>query len=276
VVCLLTVLFPLGTLSFAHPLLGLGAVSHGLLPPWAGLILVLLAPGILSLAARGACAASGILVMASVTGFVVLPSAAAPDWAGLAASMTEAPVSTEQMLALMALSARIHRHPARFVLTPEGIAGRWQGFYNRLFDSAGLRAQGRGAWIGAERWAANGQGYDNVLIGLGVFEGKVLRQGLPVPGALWRPGSPTSARAYLWPGVITHPRLSALVCYEQLLLWSYVAAVWQQAGQPFVLLAPNALGWDRSGAMRRLQHTALALGARLVGVPRVVALGGTR
>jgi apolipoprotein N-acyltransferase len=136
-----------------------------------------------------------------------------------------------------------------------------------------MRARGIAVLIGAASpRAGTPDEYRNTVIIRGAAEPIQFDQRIPVPLAMWKPWGgedavplnqfgPATAR-------IAGERAAILICYEQLLPWSYLSSLWQG---PTVLVGMSNANWTKETVIPRNQEATLKAWGRLLGVPVVSA-----
>lgn len=254
---------PLGAGAWmpGHPLAAAGLWFPG--AGWAGLLLMI---GVF-VAARTRVGA----VMMMGWGLFAMVRAEAPlPVPGVAAVTTESePASGPfdflgQYTVARAAMARAELEDAQVVLLPEGAAGTWTGPMRELWApySAQLAREGRSALVGA---VLQGPGrLESVVVGLGRAEGKIVRQRLPIPVAMWRPWAEESFAAAPWDSSVLElggVRAGVLVCWEGGLVWPALRSM-AGGADALVLLANHGWTGPRAETRRGLE----AWGA-LFGVP---------
>jgi apolipoprotein N-acyltransferase len=97
-------------------------------------------------------------------------------------------------------------------------------------------------------------------------------QRIPVPLAMWKPwgGRDGVPLNLLGPATarIAGERAAILICYEQLLPWSYLSSLWQQ---PTVLVGMSNANWTKETVIPRNQEATLKAWGSLLGVPVISA-----
>lgn len=279
--CLLS-LPPMGAVGMVSPL----AVS-GVLFPWLGWFGLVLTLGfLLALGYRWVRWMIVLMVMSLVAnGLAMLESPMTPaGWQGVDTHFSGmASAGTNDAGQVLASMRRIDwltdfakTVPKNAVLVlPETVLGSVNGLASVLLNDAQstLRARGSLVLAGAELPLPNGQ-YENAVMVLGLHEGEktVAVQSIPVPIAMWKPWAPDGAAGDLF-GRRNHirvkgVRVAVMVCYEQLLSYSLLMAMWND---PKLLVAVSNVWWAQGTSLPAIQHLTVGAIARLFGVATVRA-----
>lgn len=272
---LVVALPPIGIIGWASPLTAAGALFPGL--GWYGVLLIVLACtaiGARRWSAVAAIAVASLSANLSYEGPRILQAA----WVGVntrfgrsvALDDPQVDFSVAENVQKTALDTK-----AGVVVFPELLVRRWgEGtdlFWQPTFDE--MRARGIAVLIGAASARASTRDeYRNTVIIRGASEPMQIDQRIPVPLAMWKPWGgkdavplnlfgPATAR-------IAGERAAILVCYEQLLPWSYLSSLWQR---PTVLVGMSNANWTKETVIPRNQETTLNAWGRLLGVPVVSA-----
>jgi hypothetical protein len=137
----------------------------------------------------------------------------------------------------------------------EGVAIFWEDTIERV------RREGKTFLVGTKLF---GKPYSNVLLARG-SDDAVFHQSIPVPIAM--SGSRFDVFASNT-GTIAGHRVTALICHEQLLLWSMLRTL---AASPDVLIGISNDHWIASTPIPRWKSTALKSIAQIAGVPYLSA-----
>jgi apolipoprotein N-acyltransferase len=179
--------------------------------------------------------------------------------------------STAEKIQSMALD--VH---GRVIVFPELVVRRWGEstdlFWEPTLDQ--LRARGNTVLVGAGLASSvSPDQYRNTVIIRGADDSSRFEQRIPVPLAMWKPwggkdrvplnlfGSPTVDLA--------GDRAVILICYEQLLPWSYVSALWHR---PTVIVGLSNATWTKATVIPRNQSAMLQAWGRLFGLPIISAI----
>lgn len=266
---------PLGIVGWASPVTAAGLLFPGL--AWSGVLLMVIA--CLAVAARlwniaVILAAVALVANLSYDG----PRLPTSRWVAVNTKFgsiraSDDPVSefsAAEQIQRMALDVR-----ARVIVFPELVVRRWAEstdlFWEPTLDK--LRARGNTVLIGARSASSlSPDEYRNTVIIRGADEPSRFDQRIPVPFAMWKPwggkdrvplnlfGTPTVELA--------GERAAILICYEQLLPWSYLSALW---GRPTLIVGLSNATWTKATVIPRNQKAALEAWARLLGVPTISA-----
>jgi apolipoprotein N-acyltransferase len=143
-------------------------------------------------------------------------------------------------------------------------------FWQPTFDT--LRARGSTILIGAGvPVPASADEYRNTVVIRGADDGPGFTQRIPVPLAMWKPwGGKNRVPLNLFGETtiqLAGERAAILICYEQLLPWSYLSGLWNE---PTIIVGISNAYWTKSTAIPRYQSAALRAWGRLFG-KRVVS-----
>lgn len=266
---------PIGIIGWASPLTAGGTLFPGL--GWYGVLLIVLACtaiGARRWSAVAAIAVASLLANLSYEGPRILHA----PWVGVntrfggsvALDDPQADFSVAETVQKTALDTK-----AGVVVFPELLVRRWgEGadlFWQPTFDE--MRARGIAVLIGAASPRAGRRDeYRNTVIIRGAGEPMQFDQRIPVPLAMWKPwGGKDAVQLNLFgPATarIAGERAAILICYEQLLPWSYFSSLWQR---PTVLVGMSNAYWTKETVIPRNQETTLEAWGRLLGVPVVSA-----
>jgi apolipoprotein N-acyltransferase len=272
---LVVALPPIGIMGWASPLTAGGALLPGL--GWYGVLLIVLACtaiGARKWRAAAAIAVASLLANLSYEGPRILHA----SWVGVntefgggvALDDPQVDFLVAETVQKTALDTK-----AGVVVFPELLVRRWgegaELFWQPAFDE--MRARGIAVLIGAASpRAGTPDEYRNTVIIRGAAEPIQFDQRIPVPLAMWKPWGgedavplnqfgPATAR-------IAGERAAILICYEQLLPWSYLSSLWQG---PTVLVGMSNANWTKETVIPRNQEATLKAWGRLLGVPVVSA-----
>jgi apolipoprotein N-acyltransferase len=200
------------------------------------------------------------------------------DWVGVNTSFGNIH-ATDDPLVEFSVAERIQKTAlsvhGRVILFPEMVIRRWGEstdlFWQPTFDA--LRAQGSTILIGAGLPSpASLDEYRNTIVIRGVDNSPIFEQRIPVPLAMWKPwgGKDRVPLNLFGPPTIqlASERAAILICYEQLLPWSYVSALWHQ---PTVIVGLSNAYWTKSTVIPNNQSAALQAWGRLFRTPVISA-----
>jgi hypothetical protein len=272
---LLVALPPIGVVGWASPL-----AAGGTLFPELGLCGVLLtmlactAIGARMWSTAAALAIASLLTNLSYPG----PRTLEAPWVGIDTDFGSAATVNDPQVDFSIAEAvqkkALHLN-GRVVVFPELLIRRWgKGtdlFWEPTFDE--MRSRGIEVLIGAATpVAGTADEYRNTVMIRGSGSPTQFDQRIPVPLAMWKPwGGKDAVRLNLF-GPSTAPiageRAAILICYEQLLPWSYLSALWQR---PTVLVGMSNANWTKATVIPRNQAATLRAWGRLLGVPTISA-----
>lgn len=110
--------------------------------------------------------------------------------------------------------------------------------------------------------------YDNAVIAIGASPATALQR-IPVPIAMWRPGSESGARLHVADPAqieVGGRRAVVLICHEQLIAWPALLAA---VSSPDLLIAVSNDYWIASTTIPRAKTAAVLSLSRLFGIPVV-------
>jgi apolipoprotein N-acyltransferase len=262
---------PIGIIGWASPLTAAGALFPGF--AWSGVLLMVIA--CLAVAARWWNIAMSLAVVALAANLSYEgPRPPTSTWVAVntefgsirASDDPAIEFSTAEQIQRMALD--VH---ARAIVFPELVIRRWGESTDLFWEPTleKLRTRANTVLIGARSASSvSPDEYRNTVIIRGADEPSPFEQRIPVPLAMWKPwggkdrvplnlfGTPTVELA--------GDRAAILICYEQLLPWSYLSALWR--GPTLIVGLSNAT-WTKETVIPRNQGAALQAWARLLGVP---------
>ena len=146
-----------------------------------------------------------------------------------------------------------------------------EAFWQPTLDT--LRARGSTVLIGAMLPNPDSlDGYRNAVVVRGADNPSEFEQRIPVPVAMWKPwGGKDRVPLNLFapPTVqLAGARAAILICYEQLLPWSYLSAQWHN---PTVIVGLSNAYWTKSTVIPMNQTGALEAWGRLFNIPVISA-----
>lgn len=162
---------------------------------------------------------------------------------------------------------------ANVLIFPEGLVPRWteatDAFWKTTIDHAAQR--GAVLLVGAAVPVANPSPRLRNIVAIRGASTAEFEQRIPVPLAMWKPwGRDRVSLNLTGPATqqIGGERAAILICYEQLLPWSYLTAL---ASQPTVFVGVANASWTKHTAIPQYQQVALHSWARLFGKPVISA-----
>ena len=269
----LTSIPPIALASITNPL-----TSAGVLMPrtgWFGLIATIVLATYMAVRPRFGLPAWSVLFIAACLTYS--PPKSLPSWQGIDTHFGGSGINLPDPLSDYRNAQFIQRtalaSQASVVVFPETSVHRWNSSTD-LFWGPQLQLmqkQGKTVLIGADVSIPLATAYKNVVIVRGVASGQ-FQQRVPLPVAMWKPGSPDSVPLNLnGPGtlLIGHERAAILVCYEQLLMWPVLTSM---AERPTVLVGLANDYWAKDTIIPAIQHSCLESWARLFNIPLVKAV----
>jgi apolipoprotein N-acyltransferase len=272
---LVVALPPIGIIGWASPLTAGGTLFPGL--GWYGVLLIVLActaTGARRWSAVAAIAVASLLANLSYEGPRILHA----PWVGVNTRFGGS-VALDDPQVDFSIAETVHTTAldtkAGVVVFAELLVRRWgEGadlFWQPTFDE--MRARGIAVLIGAASpRAGTPDEYRNTVIIRGAGEPMQFDQRIPVPLAMWKPwGGKDGVRLNLFgppTARIAGESAAILICYEQLLPWSYLSSLWQR---PTVLVGMSNANWTQATVIPKNQEATLKAWGRLLGVPVVSA-----
>ncbi|MFP4893971.1 conjugal transfer protein TraB [Paraburkholderia sp. EG304] len=266
---------PIGIIGWLSPL----QVASALYPGWrlAGMVLGMAALGVAGLPrwTRKVWLAGALLTALSMCAhWQWTPPDSPVRWTAVNTALGRFDQSTypslyARTLRLRAVVERASAGGARVVILPEEIAGLWRPAMILWWrpDIERMRAAGQTLVIGMDIGVSTTPfRYTDSAVVTGAGRGRAdSRQ--PVPVALWRPGSRTSAargdvgQAFL---TIAGRRAAMSLCYEDLLWWPH----WRTLlDRPDIVISLSNGWFDADLALPEIQQQGIASVARLAGAP---------
>lgn len=272
VALLISALPPLGVLGWAHPF-----HAAGVLFPAFGIVGLLLLILFLELAALGRLPRT-VLPFAALAASLV-PAAtqpAPPSWAGMQTHYGDVFNYDDPLKIMEAVEREARLNPASVLVWPESLVGHWNQaaelFWAHVIHDA--RSRGKTLIFGSTIAIPDPSRtrYRNVVLFKGKEELSPVDQRTPVPAAMWQPASGggvplnplgSSVRK------IAGRRAGFLICYEQLLAWSYLTLLFDR---PDLLVGVANVYWVEGGSIPAVQTACLRSWARLFDIPFVQAV----
>lgn len=266
---------PIGIIGWASPLSAAGVLFPGF--GWLGVLLMAVA--CVAVAARWWNVAMTLALVALAANLSYRgPQPPRSTWVAVntefgsvrASDDPAIEFSTAEHIQRMALD--VH---GRVILFPELVVRRWgestDAFWEPTLEQ--LRAQGSTLLVGARlARSVSPDEYRNTVIIRGAGEASLFEQRIPVPLAMWKPwGGKDRVPLNLFgaPTVdLAGDRAAILICYEQLLPWSYLSALWSR---PTLIVGLSNATWTKGTSIPRNQSAALKAWARLVGITTISA-----
>jgi len=163
-----------------------------------------------------------------------------------------------------------NRKNNNFILFPENTLGKvtksHQIIWNNLETNITVLAGGTYASLDRKNM------YYNALFEIRHGEIKpIYQQRVPVPISMWRPFSKEGAIATLFKNPIIDyngKKIAVLICYEQLVPFSYLHSFWYEPQQIFAI---SNLWWAKDTSILAIQEETLELWSRLFNIPSYMA-----
>ena len=275
---------PLGLFDWLSPLAGAGVLFPGM--GVYGVALLLVVWGLWSVPRWGKWIAVGSLAVALVANVIVFytPFPTIPSgWVGLQTHTGELVTPLQGVESAMHAGQMALAHPkAAVVVFPETIVGHWlPGTQAALFNEYQQRQNKAQIWlIGAVAYGKTHR-WDSVVEyapGLGHADVRqhghiVSRTAFPVPVSMWAPWAKDRYGATWYEPVqkIGGMRVFTSICYDQLLSWVWLEAVWQR---PDIIIATSNVWWAAKTDIPAIEDENTAAWARLMWAGVVMARNG--
>ena len=273
---LIAALPPLGIVGWASPLLSAGVLFPG--SKWLGLALIV--TFLSAFRFRPAASVVCLVICALLFQFHYKRPHVPAGWeavnttfggAGQGDPDFETEYNTHQ-----SIQTTIRESRATVLLFPEHLVTHWNDSTDTFWQDtlAPLATEHRTILIGAGINPPDVTGrpfgskrYLNVLIARGEENAALYQQRIPVPIAMWKPFGEDGVPISLFGrGTIRiHDQNAAvLICYEQLLVWPYVASALER---PTILLTSSNDYWAKGTPIPAIQQSSTASWARLFHIP---------
>ncbi|WP_447123081.1 hypothetical protein [Glaciimonas sp. GG7] len=270
VIFLISVLPPLGFISWTSPLLSASVIF----PNFGFSGLLLLVCGFIAWAYRIKTLGLCFVIFSTVAIATEKPLAAPVGWVGIntyygkLSSDAGAEDSRETFRRINDVR-RIAKNQSRgeLQLFPETVLGSVDPVLAKVVSEVSVALANRGGsiLIGAELPGHEMGSFTNAVMGLGALDGLVVRQRVPVPVAMWRPWQNTGAVADWYGdgvvGVLGY-KSAILICYEQLILWP---AILSELSQPEIVIGIANNWWASNSSIPAVQAQSLHAISRLFG-----------
>lgn len=263
---------PFGLLSWAHPFHG-----AGLLFPTMGVVGLLLTVAVLELMTLEPLAV-GLVAATALLGHGHAPTnrAEAVHWAGMRTHFGDVFRGDDPLGVMESVRKEIRGNPATVQVWPESIVPHWNEATERFWVEivANATASGKTLILGSTIGIPDARRtrLRNVAVIKGNEEATVVDQRTPVPGGTWHPLTGEGVPLGLFHSVVRSiggHRAAFLICYEQLLAWSYISLLFER---PTVLVGMANVHWVSVTSIPAVQTACLHSWARLFDVPVVEAV----
>ena len=264
---------PLGLIGIASPLTAAGILFPG--TAWLGFLLTLLICGLLASYPTYGFAVA--ILFSLPAQLVYRKPQIPPDWQAISTHFggvgldTPSPLAeyeAAQSIQEMALSSS-----ARVIVFPETVVSDWNdatdAYWARTIER--LTNEGKTILVGANISDTETHHYFNAVVIRGVNKQQDFLQRIPIPFAMWMPGSDRgvplrlAGRGTLQ---IAGRRAAVLICYEHLLIWPIMTSF---KDHPSLLVGVANAYWARSTTVPDIQRACLNSWARLFDIPMLWA-----
>ncbi|MGO9444770.1 MAG: hypothetical protein ACLPXB_08345 [Thiobacillaceae bacterium] len=254
---------PLGIISWLSPLTATGIWFPGI--SWTGLFLVLVMMWMLGERKR-----LNILVMCAISisaNLLYKPPHPPADWIGVDTHVGPEPNKVlAQYARLNTWITQVHQQAqgTNVVVLPETIAANWLDGTRFIISNAVPKGQ---TWLVGTTLIDSKGTWDAIALARHgeVSPEPIFKAVLPVPVSMWKPWARDGYAAAWWPSVhsIGGVRTMAAICYDQLLVWPWLEALWQR---PEIIIAPSNDWWAGRGSIPTIQTASVKAWGRLMGV----------
>ena len=265
---------PLGIIGWASPLTGAGVLFPG--TGWLGIIAFVCLPGIMIRYPCLGTSAAGMLIVVANVAHRTDPSPPR-GWEAVdtvfGRSEFEIPDTIHEFQKAQWLQQRSLNSHGAVVIFPETVIPRWNAateiFWKPTLNQ--LVNSGKTIVLGATvRGLASGP--VNKIIIRGASGPGSFSQRIPPPISMWRPFTRSAfplRLASLGTVRLAGERPAFLVCYELLLTWPVLSAMFEH---PTILVGVANDYWARGTPIPSAQRAALTAWARLFSLPKLMAV----
>jgi hypothetical protein len=266
---------PIGIIGWASPVMPAGILFPGL--GWLGIGLAIWSMVAIRTHAWNTIMAIGLVSLASIH-LYQCDRTRTSDWTAVNTTFGNTQRSDDP-LAEFSIAEQIQRTAigtsGRVIIFPEMVVRNWgEGadlFWRPIFDR--LRSRGSTILIGAKLPVRDSTTeYRNAVVIRGADNPPEFHQRIPVPIAMWKPWGAKSQVPLSLFGPTTvqlaGERAALLICYEQLLPWSYLTAMWRRPG---VIVGLSNAYWTGATIIPKNQSAALQSWGRLFNIPIISA-----
>ena len=266
---------PIGIIGWASPVMPAGILFPGV--AWLGIPLAIWVMVAIRMHAWNTIIAIGLVSLAS-NHLRRCDRTRTSDWTAVNTTFGNVQRSDDP-LAEFSIAEQIQRTAlgtsGRVIIFPEMVVENWgegaDAFWRPTFEK--LRERGSTILIGARLPVPDSTAeYRNAVVIRGADKLPEFQQRIPAPIAMWKPwGRNGQVPLNLFgPSTVqlAGERAAILICYEQLLPWSYLTAMWQRPG---VILGLSNAYWTATTAIPKNQSAALQSWGRLFNIPIISA-----
>ncbi len=264
---------PLGLIGVGSPLSAAGFLLPG--TKMAGLIAVLLLPGILVWRPRRALPLAAGFVLLANAWYSILPPHTL-NWEGMNTEYDSTPGAFADYLRIQAMFDQAVSSKAKVIVFPEAMIRSWTPTILDFFEGQvhALRASDKTVLVGALIPEALGH-YRNVVRAFGT-ETASLDQSVPVPIAMWHPlnGQGVPLNVFGQHLLAIHgQKVAVLICYELMIPWPEIALTVESPTVGVAIARQSKLTGDR---IARIQLAYFKAWCRLWAVPPITAFDVSR
>jgi apolipoprotein N-acyltransferase len=191
------------------------------------------------------------------------------DWQAVSTHFGGVGLETPNPLAEYAAAQSIQEtalsSPAHVIVFPETVVSNWNEATDAFWGPAleALKRKGKTILVGANVSDTHSPHYFNVIVIRGAEKQVDFLQRIPIPLAMWKPGSGRGVPLHLaGPATLelAGQRAAVLMCYEQLLIWPAVTSFKES---PTILIGLANEYWTQSTTVSEIQRACLTSWAGL-------------
>jgi len=277
---LLTAIPPLGIIGWGSPFLSAGVLFPG--TAWLGLIGVLASVALVGRFPLLTPALTAILAL--LANSLYKPPPLPAGWQAINTEFGGAGQADPDFLAEFnaheQMQETISRSNALVLLFPEHVVTQWteatDAFWSKALQNLAERHATILIGVGLPRLRgphfADSSRYYNALLARNQDSQTIYYQRIPVPLAMWKPLTGDGVPLNLFgPGTlqVQNQRASVLICYEQLLVWPFLASAVEH---PTVLITAANDYWAKGTTIPKIQNVSASSLARLFRLPVLSAV----
>lgn len=279
---IVSALVPFGFASWAHPWHATGLLFPGTGAVGVALATISLELGVLATRTPNIRSWAPLPRLVGATAVLAAAfshansSAPPPSWAGMHTHLGDVFNHDRPFDTMAAVQHSLRTNPADVHVWPESILPHWNEATELFWhDTLSLaRQEGKTLVFGSTitRPDPTVLRVRNVAVIAGARERPPIDQRTPIPGVTWHPlrgGGVSPALFQSSVHDIAGRRAAIVICYEQLLAWSYLPLL---LDPPDVLVGLANVYWVKHTAIPSAQTTVLHAWGRLLGIPVVEAI----
>jgi hypothetical protein len=257
----------LGIIGIGSPLTVAGILFPG--SKWFGLILTLILPSGLLLRPKVAVALAAA-VLAFFHARFDAPVPPPNGWAGVSTKSCPGQIVECEFKRFLAIQRRSSESHQSVLVFPEAAVENWNDATELFWQDTNEILRRRGATVLIGATVHQNRTTRNVVLIRGAEIGS-FAQRIPVPVAMWRPFDASAVPLNLTgpATVVIHGRRAAvLICYEQLIPWTWISALIES---PDTIIAPSNDEWSHGTPLPHYRSSAAQSWSTLFGLPVISA-----